>query len=340
MADSWARVLVLRFSSIGDIIQTTSVLNTIKKYFPDTEIEYLTLKKYESLLFDHPSIDFLHSIDPGTKIGSIKNLINSKPYDALIDLHNSVRSKLIRKKVPFLKSYFVAKPRKNRFLLFLNHKNKFSTNFNQRRWLHEPLINVLPPDHELSQISLYVSEKEKSDGIQLLNKNGLNIKKYFTMIPGSAWRQKQWSAEKYIELANICEERYKMAPVILGSEKDIICKEIFKGLSKNAIDLSGKSNLRQSMSIISNSSLSIGSDTGFIYASEALDIPTIVILGPTSFETGAGVYSKKSLNIFKNDIWCRPCSQNGSFPCYRKAQFCMEDINTNEILINIEKLLA
>ena len=127
---------------------------------------------------------------------------------------------------------------------------------------------------------MYVSEKEKSDGIQLLNKNGLNIKKYFTMIPGSAWRQKQWSAEKYIELANICEERYKMAPVILGSEEDIICKEIFKGLSKNAIDLSGKSNLRQSMSIISNSSLSIGSDTGFIYASEALDIPTILILGP------------------------------------------------------------
>ena len=73
MADSWARVLVLRFSSIGDIIQTTSVLNTIKKYFPDTEIEYLTLKKYESLLFDHPSIDFLQSIEPDSKIVSIRN---------------------------------------------------------------------------------------------------------------------------------------------------------------------------------------------------------------------------------------------------------------------------
>ena len=84
MADSWTRLLVLRFSSIGDIIQTTSVLNTIKKYFPNTEIEYLTLKKYESLLFDHPSIDFLHSIDAGTKIDSIRKLISSKPYDALI----------------------------------------------------------------------------------------------------------------------------------------------------------------------------------------------------------------------------------------------------------------
>ena len=340
MADSWTRLLVLRFSSIGDIIQTTSVLNTIKKYFPDTEIEYLTLKKYESLLFDHPSIDFLHSIDSRAKIDSIRKLISRKPYDAIIDLHNSVRSKLIRKKVPLLKSFYVAKPRKNRFLLFLNHKNKFPADFNQRKWLHEPLIDLLPPDHEFSETSLNVSEKEKNDGIQLLNKNGLNIKKYFTLIPGSAWRQKQWSVEKYIELVNICEQKYKMTPVILGSEKDIVCREIFKGLSKNAIDLSGKSNLRQSMSIISNSALSIGSDTGFIYASDALDIPTIAILGPTSFETGAGVYSEKSLNIFNNDVWCRPCSQNGSFPCYRKTQYCMKNINTNEILINIEKLLA
>ena len=340
MADSWTRLLVLRFSSIGDIIQTTSVLNTIKKYFPKTEIEYLTLKKYESLLFDHPSIDFLHSIDQGTKIDSIKDLINSKHYDAIIDLHNSVRSKLIRKKVPFLKSYNVVKPRKNRFLLFLNHKNKFHTDFNQKKWLHEPLINLLPPDYEFSQITLNVSEKEKNEGIRLLNNNGLNFKKYFTLIPGSAWKQKQWSVQKYIELANICEKKYKMTPVILGSEKDIVCRQVFKGLSKNAIDLSGKSNLRQSMSVISNAKLSIGSDTGFIYASEALHVPTIAILGPTSFETGAGVFSEKSLNIFKKDVWCRPCSQNGSFPCYRKTQFCMDEIKTDEVLINIEKLLA
>ena len=87
MADSWTRLLVLRFSSIGDIIQTTSVLNTIKKYFPHTEIEYLTLKKYESLLFDHPSIDFLHSIETWSKIDSIK-IIDSKEIYKTDDINS------------------------------------------------------------------------------------------------------------------------------------------------------------------------------------------------------------------------------------------------------------
>ena len=340
MADSWTRLLVLRFSSICDIIQTTSVLNTIKKYFPNSIIEYLTLKKYEPLLYDHPSIDYLHSIDADTKISSINRLIDSRGHEVLIDLHNSVRSKLIRRKAYRLKSYCVTKPRKNRLSLFLNHKNKFDSDFNQKKWLHQPLVDLLPVDYKSSEISLFVSEKEKKEGMRILNKNGLNDNKYFILIPGSAWSQKQWRVEKYIELAKLCEKKYEMTPVVIGSKKDVICSEIVMGLSKKTIDLSGKTNFRESMSIISNATISMGSDTGFIYASEALDIPTIVILGPTSIETGAGVFSKKSINVYKDDIWCRPCSQNGSFPCYRKTQFCMDEIDIDDVLMSVEKLIV
>ena len=63
MKDSWANLLVLRFSSIGDIIQTTSVLNTLKKYYPEISINYMTLSKYEPLLIGHPSIDKLYAFD-------------------------------------------------------------------------------------------------------------------------------------------------------------------------------------------------------------------------------------------------------------------------------------
>ena len=340
MVDSWTRIIVLRFSSIGDIIQTTSVLNTLKKYFPKCTIEYLTLKKYEPLLLNHSSIDFLHSIDPETKINTVKSLIDKRGYDIIIDLHNSVRSKLIRKKSQNIKSYYVTKPRKNRLLLFMNHRNKFNYNFNQKMWLHQSVINLLPANYESSHISLKVTSKEKKEGVSFLNDNGLGDKKYFTLIPGAAWHQKQWSVEKYIELTKQCIQKYALTPVLIGSKEDVICKKIYQDLPKNTIDLSGKTSLRQSMSIISNSILSIGSDTGFTYASEALNIPTIAILGPTSKETGAGVFSKHSLNVQKSDIWCRPCSQNGSFPCYRKTQFCMDRISTGDVFKKVEQLLA
>ena len=340
MANSWTKLLFLRFSSIGDIIQTTSVLNTIKKYHPNYKIDFLTLKKYESLLFNHPSVDRLHSVNADTSIKSIKDLIEKSEYQIIIDLHSSVRSKLIRKNVSSIQSFSVSKPRKNRFSLFLNHRNNFNARFNQKNWLHEPLKSLLPKDYEPSEISLNVTEKEKINAIDLLNENGLNNKKYFTLIPGAAWSQKQWAVEKYIELINICGKKYDIIPVLLGSGDDIICKKIRLDSSIKTIDLNGKTNIRQAIAVISSSILSIGSDTGFTYASEALAVPTIAILGPTSFETGAGVLSKNCINIQKNDIWCRPCSQNGSFPCYRQTQYCMDKINTSDVYNNVEKLLA
>ena len=78
MANSWRKLLVIRFSSIGDIIQTTSVLNTIKKYYPDCRIDYLTLKKYKPLLLNHSSIDQIHSIDAVASIKPIIDLIKKK----------------------------------------------------------------------------------------------------------------------------------------------------------------------------------------------------------------------------------------------------------------------
>jgi ADP-heptose:LPS heptosyltransferase len=340
MANSWRKFLVIRFSSIGDIIQTTSVLNTIKKYYPDCRIDFLTLKKYKPLLVNHSSIDHIHSIDAAASIKSIIDLIKKKEYQIIVDLHNSLRSKLIRKNMRKIESYCVSKPRKNRFSLFLNHQNYFDKDFNQKNWLHEPLTKILPGHYESSQISLNVIEKEKKDAITLLNKNGLKNNKYFTLIPGAAWKQKQWPVEKYIELIKLCVKKYDLTPVLLGAQEDEVCKEILLDSPSITIDLSGKTNLRQAIAVLSGSILSIGSDTGFTYASEALGIPTVAILGPTSFETGAGVLSKKSINVQKNDIWCRPCSQNGSFPCYRKTQYCMEKINTKDVLLNVEKLLA
>ena len=176
---------------------------------------------------------------------------------------------------------------------------------------------MLPEKYKISKISLSISTEEKKSAIKYLNENGLDNKRYFVVIPGAAWHQKQWDVKKYVSLIKHCKAKYDLTPILLGSEIDTVCNDINQGLDLESINMVGKTNLRQSMAIISRSSFCIGSDTGFIYASEALGINTVAILGPTSIETGAGVFSKNSINIENNNLWCRPCSQNGSFPCYR-----------------------
>ena len=103
--------------------------------------------------------------------------------------------------------------------------------------------------------------------------------------------------------------------------------------------MAGKTEFRQSLAIISQAQLVIGSDTGFVHAAEALGIPAVMLLGPTSTETGAGVTRSMSKNIQLSHIWCRPCSQNGSRPCYRSEKFCMNGIHPDSVINQIAEMI-
>ena len=117
--------------------------------------------------------------------------------------------------------------------------------------------------------------------------------------------------------------------VILGTDQDNI-NNLISEKNKSVINLSGKTNLRQAMSILSLSESVFGSDTGLLHIAEALGKTANMILGPTSKETGGGVSLKISNNIEK-DIWCRPCSQNGKNLCYRSKQYCMDLISPSTV---------
>ena len=89
---------------------------------------------------------------------------------------------------------------------------------------------------------------------------------------------------------------------------------------------------------MSQANFVLGNDTGFLHAGESLGVSAITILGPTSRETGAGIFLKNSSVIENKKLWCRPCSQNGSVPCYRREQYCMSGIKPDMIMRAVNKL--
>ena len=114
------KILIIRFSSIGDIVLSTSPLNTIRKKYPKSEITYLTLTEYSSLLEMHPYIDILMTINRSTKLSQLFNynkFLKSKKYTIIFDLHNNIRSRIITFNFN-CKIIRLKKPRFNRFLLF------------------------------------------------------------------------------------------------------------------------------------------------------------------------------------------------------------------------------
>tara|TARA_A100001037_G_scaffold284673_1_gene291280 strand:+ start:3034 stop:4029 length:996 start_codon:yes stop_codon:yes gene_type:complete len=324
------KILIIRFSSIGDIILATSPLKTIRLNYPKARITFLTLNQFVPLLEFHHDIDEVIGIQRNKSIQDLWNFstfIKDKQYDITYDLHNSLRSKLLTMQIsnPI---YQLQKPRWNRFMLFQFHKNQFSENFSTRKMYHQHLGNIWKNGDEVPGTSLFVSKAEKSFAIKLLKSNSIEGP-YLSIVPGSAWRQKQWSIKKYISLIKKIEKDV----VIIGSSKDKICFQIAEKLP-DALNLAGKTTLRQSLAILSQSDYVVGSDTGLLHAAEALDVAVTMILGPTSRQTGAGAYLDSS-TIIEDDVWCRPCSQNGSIPCYRKTQVCMDSISVKDIFNSI-----
>lgn len=321
------KILVIRFSSIGDIVLATSPLKTIRRAYPDAQITFLTLDTFAPLLEYHPDIDALVSISKRMsliELWGFADHIRRKQYRHIFDLHNSIRSNLVtlRSASPV---YQLKKPRWNRFLLFYFHHNEFASDFSTLKMYHEHLGSIWNENDDLPATLLKVSNYEqKMARDMLLDKNIFD--EFITVVPGSAWTQKQWPAEKYIETLN----QLDLPVVLLGEKKDTICFDIAKG-SSSAVNLAGQTTIRQALAVLANSTYVIGSDTGLTHAAEALGKQVYMILGPTSPETGAGVNLPGSTNI-ETDVWCRPCSQNGKFPCYRKTQECMDSIVPNDVL--------
>ena len=266
------------------------------------------------------------------ELWSFGGYLKRNGYDLIYDLHNSLRSNIVtfqsRSHV-----FQLQKPRWKRMMLFYFHKNYFDPQFSTRSMYHEYLGSIWNGDHSsIPPTSLRLSDGELKRGKRLISDLGIH-ENYIAIVPGAAWNQKQWPAYKYIELLN----KIDIPSILIGSSKDKICQEIHSGLD-NSLDLSGRTNLREALSIVANSRRVIGSDTGLVHAAEALGVDVTMIMGPTSTETGAGVSLPNSNNI-ETDLWCRPCSQNGSVPCYREKQYCMESIEPNEVLKSLTSSL-
>ena len=334
-------ILVLRFSSIGDIVQTTSVLGTLKKKFPESRIDFMTLSKYASILRYHPYINKIHEVDIKANYKTLKRIgteIDTLNYDLVLDLHNTTRSKIVRKFIKNSDKRYIRKPRWNRFKNFALHLNHFPKDFSVRYWMNEIINDFFNEEVKPSKTKLFISKEEINKSRSFLQSVGID-KPFFVILPGAAWPQKTWLYDRYISVIKKCTKDYNLSPLMIGGSNDTVCDSIKNILGEKLIDIHGKTSLRESIAIISQSEFVIGSDTGLVHAAEALNIASISILGPTAVETGAGVFNNNSFIVEDKNLWCRPCSQNGSIPCYREEQYCLTNISVENVMNAINGLI-
>ncbi|MEE9190593.1 MAG: glycosyltransferase family 9 protein, partial [Candidatus Neomarinimicrobiota bacterium] len=265
------------------------------------------------------------------------NYLNRQGFDMVIDLHNSLRSKLICQRMRRVEIRKLKKPRINRLRLFYFHVNKFEANFSYRLLLHQPIGDFVKDWSSLPDTSLHISRIEKESAKHRLDSLGIRSDSFGVIIPGAAWPLKQWTVQGYIDLISQLKIKSDMDFILIGGRNDTICNEIGNNdILHYVVDLHGKTELRESVAILQCAQFVVGSDTGLVHAAEAVGTPAIMIIGPTSIQTGAGTHLDRSVQVENNAIWCRPCSQNGSRACYRENQVCMDQIPAKTVFDSIK----
>lgn len=313
------KYLIIRFSSIGDIVLTTPIIRCLKEQ-TKAEIHFVTKKPFSEILTTNPNVDKVYTIEK--EITEISAALKAEQYDFVIDLHNNLRSVRLKK---LLKQPSAAFPK-------LNPQKFILTNF---KW------NVMPDVHIVDRYFEAVKKLNVTNDLQGLDyfvpkKDEVKLSEY--KIPdefiafsiGAKFATKRLPNDKIIEIVKQLNH-----PVVLlgGADDEENASEILQKCSV-AISLVGKLNLNQSASVIQQAKKVITHDTGLMHIAAAFQKPIISIWGNTVPALGMYPYlpSNPELSeIHEVDTKCRPCSKIGYQKCPKQHFRCMKNQNTAAI---------
>ncbi|MGY4385109.1 ADP-heptose:LPS heptosyltransferase [Pedobacter sp. UYP24] len=317
-----SKILVIRFSSMGDIIYTTPVVRCLKQKFPDAEIHFLTKKEFKYIYDHNPYLTRLHLLQP--KLRDTITEIKAEEFDLIIDLHNNPRTFII-KSILRIPSSTYKKDRINKWLaLKFKSKRFISPKHLVDRYLDT--VTFLGVENDNRPIDYFMSKEYKlGQLLPVSHQHG-----YVAFIIGATHFTKRMPNKQIIEICKGIQ-----APIVLLGGKDVADNA---GLIKQAVgekvyDTCGKINLDQSVFLVSKASKVIGFDTGLTHISEAFDKPLASIWGGTTADL-LGVYPYQISNSFMAEIEleCRPCSKFGLEKCPLGHFNCMKNISSTPIV--------
>lgn len=315
-------ILVVRFSSLGDIVLLTGVLKYVKENVSeDIAIDLLTYSHFAGVLQDYPYIRNIYTIKKGDSLVDLNETMSTMPnYDIVFDLHNNIRSRFVRL-ISSCKSYvynkhslarrLYVKYRLCRSKLQEHTVIKYFKPFMKAFKLDMPDIEMLRPYLPFPNIDRNCSFKNA------------------VIHPFASKATKEWPF--FTELGSLLSDDGLNVTYIGNGEMNV---------PASADDKTGKVSLSALIEFIAQADIFITTDSGPMHIATSLNIPTIAIFGPTTKELGFYPTFKNTKVIEYACLKCRPCHIHGSSYCYKKHFKCMLDIGVEEVRYHVNAVLS
>lgn len=332
------KLLVIRFSSIGDIVLTTPVLRCIKQQYPEAEVHFLVKQVFKPVIAGNPHIDFIHTLnkDLAENITELKKI----KFDFVLDLHRNLRTMRVKKALD-VPAYTFNK---------LNFQKWLYVNFKWKAVMPDKSIveryfeglKELKIKNDGQGLDYFIpkAQETRQDDIPMSHWAG-----FVACVIGGSYETKKFPVDKW---KAFCEQ--SPYPVILlgGPEDRDDGNEIAAVDRVKVYNACGKFNITESADLVKRSRVVVSNDTGLMHIAAAFKKPVISLWGNTTPEMGMFPYfgfnnlnqnvAQLSVIMEVNNLGCRPCSKIGYHKCPRKHFKCMNNIPVETVIDHVKKL--
>jgi heptosyltransferase II len=328
-------VLLVRFSSIGDILLTTPLVRALARRHPEAKLVYVTKRGLAPLVVYNPHLADVVTLEPDEPIRHLARRLRALRPTHGLDLHGSVRSVGLRLLVPCRWSGY----RKRKFARALLIATKLDV-YRSRTPVAERYFEAarpldLQPDGGPPEFSLGAGATGRV--AQWLRERGLAQASLAALAPGAAHATKRWPTAQWAALG----EQLRAAgyhPVVVGGPEDRgLAQRLLAGGA--AASAAGEFSLQETGALLQRARVVVSGDTGVMHMATGVGTPVVALFGPTVGAFGFYPYRARAV-VLERALDCRPCSATGTAACPLGHHRCLADITAAEVVAAVARVVA
>lgn len=332
------KILILRFSSLGDLILMSPLIRTLREGLPESEIHVACKAKYVDIFTENTCINRVYMLHGGGFLELIRMLtrLRGERYDVVMDAHNVLRSRFLFHLIPAARKLTIEKEHAKKLLLIGGGVNLYDSVVSQcDRYLELARRLGLETRERPTELSIPTPAEERIGA--LLVGAGIAGKPIVAIAPGARWETKQWPAVHFAELIRALSDR-GLGTILIGGDTETALGAGIVERCPGTLDVTGSLTILETGAALKRCECLVTNDSAPLHIAEAVGTPVVAILGPTVREFGYYPRLPKS-TVVEIDLDCRPCSRNGARPCPLGTKECLESIPPSRVLAAIERLL-
>ncbi len=330
------RVLLVRFSSIGDVLLTTPLLRALRRRHAGAHIAYLTKREHAPLVRHHPAVDRVIELAPGGSLAALAAEVRAHGYTHLLDLHGSLRTRALRWLVPGAWSGY-PKHRLARLALVRTKRNRYpkDTPPVAERYFRAAAALGAVPDGEPPELAL--PEAARTRVRAWLAERGLPDRGMVVIAPGAAHATKRWPLEHWQALVRSLSAEGRTVVSVGGPDDVALAEAAVTPAGLGGASAAGAFGLLETGALVERAALVASGDTGVMHMATAVGTPVAALFGPTVRAFGFFPYTGAA-TVLERDLPCRPCSTMGSATCPLGHHRCLREIAPESVLAALHGL--